>query len=637
MNDIEENRNSGGGLSINRHRTTIQVGDLVTSCGQSYRIVEYLDFDTVVGIHIVTNMRTPLRIRELQSIVPASFDGDVDQSELSSEDWIVAQKRFDAIKPLLDMTHYGRNDVTKVAKKENVGVATVYRWLEAYRETGSPAGLVPKARGWSAGKSRISKEVEGIIEDVIETYYLTPQRHSDKKTIIEIQRRCHENVCDVPSNSTIRARLKKISEKRKLRGLGLKELASNKFTPVPGKFPGADYPLAVVQIDHTPVDILLVDDVYRKPIGRPWITLAMDVCTKVGTGYYLSFDPPSGTSVAMCLAHSILPKEDWLLLHKVEAKWPVWGFPRKIHVDNGPDFRAETLQASCRMHNINLEFRPVKVPRYGAHIERLLGTFMKEVHDLPGTTFSSVKEKGEYDAEKHAAMTISEFERWFVTLLCKVYHQRVHTTLGVSPLKKWNDGIFGDGETPGVGIPSYPADRHSLLLDFLPSYYRTIQPFGVTLDGLKYYAEALRQWIGTTDKETKNKRRFLFRRDPRDITNIWFYDPDLKQYFQVPYSDQALPSMSYWEHRKVREDLIKKGRDSSNSYEILQALSEMRSDVEKAQERTKKARREAQRRREHEKKVNPAEPLPMKPPVQQAPDPFSDFIDGDIKPFGGVS
>lgn len=630
MSDVE-------GLSINRHQTTIQIGDLATCRGQSYRIVEYVDFDTVVGVHVKTNERTPLRIQELQSVAPASFDGDVDQTELTDKDWGTAQKRFDIIKPLLDMVRFGRNDVAQVAKKANVGVATVYRWLDAYRETGSVAGLVPRARGWSAGKSRISSRAEEIIQDVIETYYLTPQRHTDKKTIIEIQRRCHKDGCDVPSSSTIRARLKKVSEKKKLRGQGLKELASNKFTPVPGKFPGADYPLAVVQIDHTPVDILLVDDVYRKPIGRPWITLAMDICTRVGTGYYLSFDPPSGTSVAMCVAHSILPKEDWLQLHNVDARWPVWGFPKKIHVDNGADFRAENLQVSCRMHNINLEYRPVKTPRYGAHIERLLGTFMKEVHDLPGTTFSSVKEKDEYDAEKHAVMTISEFEKWFVTLLCKVYHQRVHTTLGVSPLKKWEEGIFGDSETPGIGIPSYPSDRHSLLLDFLPAYYRTIQPFGVTLDGLKYYAEALRPWIGTTDSDTKKKRQFVLRRDPRDITNLWFYDPDLKKYFQIPFADQSLPSMSLWEHRKIRDELIKKGRDSSNSHEILQALNEMRSHVEKAQEKTKKARRQAQRRRQHEKKASPAEPLPKKKPIQQESDPFSDFVDGDIKPFGGVS
>ncbi|WP_281241897.1 hypothetical protein [Celeribacter baekdonensis] len=36
-------------------------------------------------------------------------------------------------------------------------------------------------------------------------------------------------------------------------------------------------PLEVVQIDHTLADIILVDQVERKPLARPWVTLAIDV------------------------------------------------------------------------------------------------------------------------------------------------------------------------------------------------------------------------------------------------------------------------------------------------------------------------------------------------------------------------
>lgn len=37
------------------------------------------------------------------------------------------------------------------------------------------------------------------------------------------------------------------------------------------------------------------------------------------------------------------------------------------------------------------EWRPVAKPRYGAHIERLLGTLNEEIHGLAGTTFSNPK------------------------------------------------------------------------------------------------------------------------------------------------------------------------------------------------------------------------------------------------------
>lgn len=89
----------------------------------------------------------------------------------------------------------------------------------------------------------------------------------------------------------------------------IRKKADNKFTPAAGKFPHADYPLAVVQIDHTPVDLILVDDFSRCPIRRPFLTLAIDVRSRVVVGYYLSLDAPSVMSIAMSVSQAVLPKE----------------------------------------------------------------------------------------------------------------------------------------------------------------------------------------------------------------------------------------------------------------------------------------------------------------------------------------
>lgn len=73
-----------------------------------------------------------------------------------------------------------------------------------------------------------------------------------------------------------------------------------------------DNALEVVQIDYTPVDVIVVDEAHRLPIGRPWLTLAIDVATRVVVGFYVSLEAPSSTSVALCLTQSVLPKEPWL-------------------------------------------------------------------------------------------------------------------------------------------------------------------------------------------------------------------------------------------------------------------------------------------------------------------------------------
>ena len=616
------------GLVPQRQRVNLEVGGLVQHQSTVYRIQQVLDFNSLVGADVESGRHAMLRIGELRPVEhsDAISTSAQDLDEIVDEDWKVAEQRFQAIRPLLELSSAGRQEVEARANEVNVDAATLYRWISRYRAVDAVSALIPRKRGWKQGRWRIDARAENVIREVIDGFFLTPQRPSAQKAIIEVLRLCAQRHINPPSASAIRYRLSNISERDRLRGRGHKERAKNKFLPAPGSFPGADFPLAVVQIDHTPLDIILVDDEFRKPISRPWLTLAMDVCSRMVVGYYLSFDAPSETSVALCVAHAMLPKDQWLLLHKVDAEWPVWGRPQKIHVDNGSDFRSNTFGQSCTQYGIHLEFRPVKQPRYGGHIERILGTLLREVHDLPGTTFSSVKHRDGYDSERNAAMTKSEFEEWLVTFICKVYHHRVHSALGMSPMKRWEIGIFGNAQTQGVGVPPRPAEPFTVLLDFLPAYRRTVQPIGVTVEGQTYYSDVLRGWIGALDPEDRSKKReFVFRRDPRDISALWFFDPEVKRYFKIPSADLSMPSMSAWEANQAKALLRQQGATATNPHELLRAVTELRQKVDDSRERTKKARRQAARRADHKRAVNPAQPLPVTAtqpatPIAPAPD-----------------
>lgn len=598
----------GNAHSPSRLRVDLRSGALVRHAEGVFRITEVMDFSAVVATAVESGRTKVLRVGELMPVESApAVASDVDIDSIAEEDWRIAQARYEAIRPLLGADQ-SRTAVEARAAEVDVNPATLYRWLSRYRSMDAVSALIPFKRGWRRGNYRIGEAAEGVIREVIKDFYLKPERPSSQKVVREVHRICDKRHIDQPSPTAIRARIARIPEYERLKRRGQAELAKNKFLPVPGKFPGADYPLAVVQIDHTRVDVVLVDDMHRKPIDRPWITVAIDVFSRMTVGYYLSFDAPSTTSVAMCLAHAMLPKDEWLLLHDIEGTWPVWGRPHKVHVDNGPDFRSKSLRQSCTIHTIDLEFRPVKVPRYGGHIERLQGTLLREIHDLPGTTFSSIKDRGEYDSEKHAVMTKDEFEKLLVDLICNDYHRREHSALGMPPLRMWELGVFGGAGIQAVGMPPRPADRLTVVLDFLPSFSRTVQPDGVSLDGLRYYAEALRPWIGMKDSETGKARSHVFRRDPRDVSAIWFYDPDLTQYFKVPLADQSAPVFSIWEHRQAKAALAKAGHDPSDERAVFKSIGDRRVMVEESAARTKKARREAQRKADHAKGRSPAAP-----------------------------
>lgn len=64
----------------------------------------------------------------------------------------------------------------------------------------------------------------------------------------------------------------------------------------------------MVQIDHTRADVFVVDEETREPVGRPWLTLAMDVYSRMVTGFYLTMDAPSRLSTSLCLLHSVFDK-----------------------------------------------------------------------------------------------------------------------------------------------------------------------------------------------------------------------------------------------------------------------------------------------------------------------------------------
>ena len=141
-------------------------------------------------------------------------------------------------------------------------------------------------------------------------------------------------------------------------------------------------------VHNTPADVMVVDEHDRQPIGRPWLTLALDVASRAVVGILVSLDAPSLVSVAMVLTHAVLPKANWLADRELEVPWPMAGIPDLLHLDNAPEFDSELLRRGAQEYGMEIEHRPIGKPHFGGHIERLIGTMMGAVHLLPGTTFS---------------------------------------------------------------------------------------------------------------------------------------------------------------------------------------------------------------------------------------------------------
>ena len=526
---------------------------------------------------------------------------------LSENEWEEAKRRFEIIKPLLSPDRT-RKDVEKRSKEVSVSSATLYRWIQIYESIGRLSSLAPKkARSGGKGKHRINIITDEIIKEVIETYYLTPQKHSLKRVYYEIVSICRDKGFPKPGINTVRRRIKEISDKAIVRTREGRSKALNIYGPSKSSFE-PKYPLSVIQIDHTPLDIIVVDQIYRKPIGRPYITVALDVYSRMVYGIYISLEAPSFFSVGQALYLGAITKDAYLERLGIKGKWNIWGLPKSliIHMDNAAEFRGNDLKRFCEEYNINAEFRPRGAPYYGGHIERFIGTLNKEIHSLPGTTFSNIKERGEYNSDKKASLTLGELEKWIVEFIVNVYHKRIHSELGMSPEEKYIKGIMGSSESPGCGLPDIinGGESRRLRIAFLPSFERTIQKDGVRIDGIKYYSETLRRFIKLEETGNKKRRKFIFKRDPRNISAVYFFDPTVKDYFEIPYRNVGNPQISIWELNKAKKSLIERKIKDYDETALFETVERLKKIEKEAAKKTKMARRKQSSKYYHQNNLN---------------------------------
>ena len=343
-----------------------------------------------------------LQIRHAKIFVPPD--------RISDDLWEEACRREDILRELVERFP-DRSPLSAVddgCGSLGVSRATLYRLIERFKAQKTVSSLLPRKPGRAVGSKDQDPARDLLIRRTIERLYLTPERATFARLVNEVRLLCVQDGLPPPSWRTVKARLAEFD--LRTQALGRHDKRAVAVTKaVPGEYSAAR-PLEVVQIDHTRVDVIVVDEETRKPIGRPWITLAMDIFTRMVSGFYLTMDPPSRLSISLCLLHAVYDKTAWLAEREIDAKWPISGLPETIHVDNGADFRSRAFERACRDEGIALIWREPGEPRYGGHIERLIGTQMGAVHLLPGTTFSSIAERGDYNSKHAATLTLRELE-----------------------------------------------------------------------------------------------------------------------------------------------------------------------------------------------------------------------------------
>jgi putative transposase len=523
--------------------------------------------------------------------------------------WELTVERAALLTPLAETSHCTVEQIDEVARHLKISRTMVYRLLARFRAFPQTSSLLPEKPGRKRGTKELSPAQERIIDVQIREFYLSKRRPSMAALHRAIASDCFQSKIPSPSYKAVKARVELIAVRDALQAREGARAAGSKFQPIAGSLV-ADHPLEIVQIDHTLVDVIVVDDLHRKPIGRPWLSLAIDIATRTVPGFFLSLQSPSALSVAMTISRAVLPKDEYLAALQVQADWPVCGIPETLHLDNGKEFHARALLRGCGQYGIRIVHRPPCRPHFGGHIERLIGTLMGEIHLLPGTTFSSTAARGDYNSTRHAAMTLRELEAWLAWQIAGVYHLRMHSSLHHAPLEAWKEGVALANKPL-----RQPASPKRFYIDFLPYKKRAVGRDGIRMFNVLYWHGALHSYI-------RDGKRYVVKYDPNDISRVYLLERG-NSYLEVPYRDLS--------HRPASVKEIQNGarlcrvaeKNTVDEQRLFQAVEKQREVMEAAKKKTMKARRQIQQTAQPKFARTSSVGPPLRPSEPEEPaDPF---------------
>jgi len=514
---------------------------------------------------------------------PAVLIEDDFEFERASE-WV---KAFD---PYKGSTMLSPEVKAAIAKELGASRRTVDRHFEMYQLDSGPRGQLPFKSGPEQGSSYLPKAVLAIIDKAIDERYVTEERGSIQATADLARSRCHAaGFSPPPCYNTVLARIQTLDRWKTARARHGRVRGDAKAGPAGEGLKGDLKPLDFVQMDHAIVDVIVVDPETREEIGRPWITLAIDVATRCVLGFYMTFDAPSQTSVALALEQCCLPKDAWLKEFGIKEPWLPFGLMKRIGWDNAKCFRNTNLIAACRAENIDPLFRRVRNPIHGAHIERVIGTYMGRIQLIKGTTFSNTKEREDYKSGQKAVMTLQELIVWTIHEINGRYHNTRHSSLGRTPLEAWNEAWTQNG---AFRLPPIPANRRNFRLGLLPRIERTVTREGLNRFGLQYWDEGLIPLIGA-------KHKFWVAHDPRNISRLYLLVKG--DWIDVPWTDRTRAPIALWEWERAKRELRKKHNAQVSNAAVFKHIEAQREVERKAEKTTRQQRRDRQRRPEDDR------------------------------------
>ncbi|WP_225999812.1 hypothetical protein [Paenibacillus sp. BJ-4] len=537
---------------------------------------------------------------------------EFDLRDYAPEEIDIMNKRYQVIEPFIvgklkasEVRKYLEGYPDSLKPNQKLSVASFYRWVHLWLKREYKIDLIPKRRG--PNSRRISEiemtEISRIITkygNQSETTAIKDQYTVLKSYLKDINdTRDEQERLKVPSESTFR-RIQKEQVDTYDRDKEMLGTANANLKHFGSKTPErATRPLEVMELDWTPVDCLIVDFDLEESF-RPVFMYGIDQATNEPMGFHLIMKKePNAADWKQLLLHCILPKTNIKELYpKVQNEWTAYGIPQNILLDNARVNDSSEVEEVCGALGIGLRYAAAKHGNQKGKVEQALGNINhKAFQGLVGSLFSNVREKGEYNAESKATVSLNSLYHIahiaIVDMVANNYN-RGEAIRGV-PEEIWKQGLREMKVHPKL---AYKREYLELIFS-TNSVTRVIVPRGIELMGHFFFSEELNNLRRRLEQEGRS--RTVTVRFGSDMRVVYVRDDLNKKYVQAYIKDGGLLKnnidKSYPIHAQLLLFLSGKDNSTFNEFEnthlgyARRAIEEIQAEDKRSYKREKSRKR----------------------------------------------
>jgi putative transposase len=469
--------------------------------------------------------------------------------------------------------------VAQVAAVENdvrpPSADTLMLWLKRYQNSGSNPYALSDRRPLARRSKRICETAELLMEAAIAKYFMqlrgisAKATHAKLREEIKANQKLQSSIIELPSHRTLLRRINEIDPYvRDYKRLGAGIARNNWRFSLKGD--QSTRVLERVEIDHTWLDIWVLDPRTGVPIGRPWITVVLDRFSGYPLGIYVSFYGPSVASVAHAIKNSIFPKDDLLAgMPDIKAIWTAMGVAEMYVLDNGLEFHALAFQRLAWDLRADLLYNPVRQPWLKASIER---TMMEVNRMLPlrGKVYAPRKNMVPQDPKKGAAILFDDLCFGLIQWAADTFPKSIHPKTLVRPIDLWEEGRLS------CPLPMFPLGFERFDITAGVSAERTIDGDGAFFKYMRFNSYALQDYLRSHGEKFRTEIRF----NPDDLGKIHVLLPKPKEWLAVELQRPSIEygrGLSLIQHEIIRDEAGKKLTRLNAEEELRSAQSRLES------------------------------------------------------------